>query len=129
MTSNVPAPLSQPSSSFPQQITSPLHPSTVQFLIPQPLSLILQQCDPTLQLSVLNAPLSLIAVSLQGQGGPPPPPSVVRAYSPLISALIHQRFYPPLHTSDVPAPLLQFSALPLEPLALNHPPVSVSLQG
>ena len=54
----------------------------------------------------------------------------MRAYAPLISALLPQRFDPPLQPSNVPDPLTQISALPFYPLALNPPPPpSVSLQG
>ena len=54
----------------------------------------------------------------------------MRAYAPLISALLPQRFDPPLQPSNLPTPLPNISALPLQPLALNPPhPPSVSLQG
>ena len=72
----------------------------------------------------------MLAVSLQGRGGPPPPTSAVRAYAPLISDLLPQRFEPHLQPSNVPASLPQIPALPLQPLALILPPLSfVSLQG
>ena len=51
-------------------------------------------------------------------------------YALLLSALIPQQFDPTLQFSNLPDPLTQISALPLQPLALNPPPQpSVSLQG
>ena len=96
---------------------------------PHPTSLLLHKCAPTLQLSVVNAPLPpLLAVSLQGRRGPPPPPSGVRAYSPLLSAMLPQQFDPPLRPSDVPDPLPQIQSL--YPLSINlPPPPSILLQG
>ena len=99
-------------------------------LPPQPPFLLLQKCAPPLKLSVVNDPPPLLTVSIQGQGGPPPPLSDVRAYDPLLSALLPQIFDHTIKPSNVPAPLLLISALPLHPLALNPPPPpSVSLQG
>ena len=72
----------------------------------------------------------MISVFLQWLGGPPPSRSAVRAYAPLLSALLPQKFDPPLQPSNVSAPLSQISALPLQPLALNPPPLtSVLFQG
>ena len=80
-----------------------------------------------------------LSVSLQGRGEPPIIPSTVRAYVPLLSALILQQDVPLGQTSAEPAPLPQLSALPLQryvpplqPLAVHAPPpppLSVSLQG
>ena len=99
-------------------------------LPPHPPSLLFQKCAPTLQILVVNTPPPLLAVSIQGRGGPPPPPSAVRAYAPLLSDSLPQIFDPPLKPSNVPAPLPHISALPLEYLDLNTPPLpSVLLQG
>ena len=69
----------------------------------------------------------MLSVLLQGQGGPPTLASAVRAYAPLISSLLPQRFEPPLQPSNVPTPLPQIPALTLQPLALNPPPLVSSL--
>ena len=100
------------------------------FIPPQPPSLLLQQCASPLQLSVINAPPPQLAVLLQGWRGNLPPTSAMRAYDPLLSALLLQLFDPPLQPSNMPAPLPQISALLLQPLAQNHHPLpSVLLQG
>ena len=92
--------------------------------------MLIQQCAPPLQISVVNAPPLLISVLLQGRGGPPPPPLDVRAYAPLISALRPKRFDTPLQPSNMPDPLTLLSSLPLHTLVLNPPPPpSVSFQG
>ena len=77
------------------------------FLPPRPPSLILQKRAITLQLLVLNTPPPLIDVLLQGQGKTSPSTSAVRTYAPLLSALITQRFEPPLESSNVTDPLHQ----------------------
>ena len=54
----------------------------------------------------------------------------MRAYDPIISVFLTQKFDPPLQPSNLPTPLPQISALPLQPSALNPPPpTSISLQG
>ena len=71
----------------------------------------------------------MIYISIQGQEGSPPPTSVVSDYGPLLSDLLTQIFEPPLQPSNVPDPLPQLSASPLQSLAVNPPPpLSVLLQ-
>ena len=54
----------------------------------------------------------------------------MRAYDPILSALLTQKFEPPLQPSNVPDPLPQILPFPLQTLALNPlPPLSVLLQG
>ena len=54
----------------------------------------------------------------------------MRAYANMLSALLPQKFEPPLQPSDVPDPMPQLPALTIKDLALNPPPpLSVSLQG
>ena len=99
-------------------------------LLPHPPSLLLQQFAPTLHISAVNDPPPLLAVLLQGQGGPPPPTSAVRDYALLLSALLPQRFDPPLKPSNVPAPLPRISDFTLQPLALNTSTLpSILIQG
>ena len=56
----------------------------------------------------------------------------MHTYAPLLSALLPQRFEPPLRPSNMPAPLPHLSDLPLQPLSLNPPPplyASIQRQG
>ena len=54
----------------------------------------------------------------------------MHAYAPLLSAFLPQRFDIPLRPSNVPDPLPQILALPLQHLSLKPPPLPcVSLQG
>ena len=99
-------------------------------LTPHPKSLIIHKCVPHLQLSVVNAPPTLLDLSIQGRCELPPPPSAMRAYTPLLSDLLPYKFETPLQPSNVPAPITQISALHIQSLVLNPPPpLSVSFQG
>ena len=128
-------------SAFPfQQVEPPLQPSDVNPPPPpltQLLAFPLQQYVPHLwPLSVCAPPLPL-SVSIQGLDKTPRLPSTVRAYVPLLSALLLWQGVPLRQPLAEPDPLPQLSALPrqqgvppLQPLSVHAtPPLSVSLQG
>ena len=106
--------------------------------------------DPTLQTSNVPDPLPQISdfplkslalnpppppsISLQGRGGPLLLPLVLHSHANLLPALHLLQGVPPLLPSNVPAPLYQISALPLQrggprlqTSAVNPPPPISSL--
>ena len=95
--SNVPAPLSQLLALSLQQGGPRLQTSTVN-PTPPISALILQRDVIPLQPSAVRAAADppALSVSIQGQGGPPPTPSAMRAYAPILSALLPQRVEPPV---------------------------------
>ena len=96
---------------LPQKFKPPLQPSAVNlppfFHI---LDLPLQQDVPPLQPIVARAPPPLLSVFLQGQFKPPLLPSTVRAYVPLLSALLLLKGVPICQPSDEPDPIPHISA-------------------
>ena len=119
------------SAMLPQRVKPPLQPSAVNISpVPHILTLPLHRYVLTFQPLSARAPHPRLSVSLQGRGEPPLLYSAVRAYVPLIYALILRQGVPLRYTSAETAPLTLLSALltqqvepPLQTSAVNPPPL------
>ena len=101
---------------YPQRVEPPLQPSVVNPPpLPQILAFPLQRDMPPLQPLSTCAPPPPISVSLQGRGKAPLLPSTLRAYVPLLSALILRQGVPLRQSS---ASLLLF--LSFQPCLFNE---------